>query len=102
MSLEMFRAGSSIAEIAAERRLAVATIEGHLASFVATGELAIDTVLDPERQHLIEAAFDAMPAASLGEVKAGMVDEVSYGELRLVEAHRELVEQTQRRNGGAA
>lgn len=92
-SFERFQAGASIAAIAAERGLAVSTIEGHLASFVASGQLAIDAVLAPERRRLIEAAFDAMPEMSLSDLKAAMIEEVSYGELRLVEAHREFLEQ---------
>ncbi len=91
-SFEMFQAGASIADIAAERRLAVSTIEAHLASFVAAGQLAIEAVLNPERQRLIEAAFDAMPETSLGALKAAMSEEVSYGELRLVEAHRAFLD----------
>ncbi|HEY0680486.1 MAG TPA: AAA family ATPase, partial [Chitinophagaceae bacterium] len=41
ITLKLFRAGKTIAEIAAERSLAASTIETHLASFVPTGEIDV-------------------------------------------------------------
>jgi len=94
LSFAMFRSGSSAAEIAAERGLTLSTIEGHLATFVASGELAIGDLLAPQRQAAIERQLDAMPGASVGEVKAAMGDDASYGELRLVQAHRTFLERS--------
>lgn len=97
----MFQHGSTVARIAAERGLTISTIEEYLSTFVASGELAIDTSLDPERHHLLEAVFDAMPEASLSEVKAAMGDEASYGELRLAAAHRSWLKRSVRRQDDA-
>ena len=41
VSLQMFRSGKSIPEIATERKFTVATIEGHLASFISSGEVKV-------------------------------------------------------------
>ncbi len=45
ISLEMFENQLSVAEIAKERGLAVATVEGHLAHFVEEGVLAVDRLM---------------------------------------------------------
>jgi len=97
LSFAMFKDGSSVAEIAAQRRLAPSTIEGHLASFVASGELEIGALLAPERQSKIEGYFDAMPDAPLAEIRTAMGDDTSYGELRLVEAHRSFLKHSRQR-----
>jgi|AGTN01.3.fsa_nt_gi ATP-dependent exoDNAse (exonuclease V), alpha subunit - helicase superfamily I member len=49
ISLEMFRSGSTIEEIAEERNLAVSTIGTHLAKFVETGELAVSGFVSQEK-----------------------------------------------------
>lgn len=95
-SLDMFQAGSSPAQIAEQRGLAVSTIEGHLSRAVKSGDLELGKVLDPERRSAIEAVFDAMPTAPLGEKKSALGDDYSYGELRLVEAHRTFLESSGR------
>lgn len=84
-TLRMFREGKSIAEIAAERSLTQSTIEGHLASFVETGELSIDSIVSAHHQNVIRATVKAFDKSyTLSEVKAQLPDDYSYGEIRLV------------------
>jgi len=45
ISFELFKEGKSIVEIAGERGMAVSTIEGHLASFVGTGDIRIEQLV---------------------------------------------------------
>lgn len=54
LSLQMFRSGMTIEEIAAERGLAVSTIGTHLAKYVETGELIITDFIPRERLRLAQ------------------------------------------------
>ena len=57
LSLEMFMQGKTIEEIAKERSFTVSTIEGHLARFVASGELDILKLIPAEKLEIIKAYF---------------------------------------------
>ena len=48
LSLELFKAGKSIEDIAEERNLNQNTIFGHLASFIPTGEIAVTDLITEE------------------------------------------------------
>lgn len=85
-SFDLFSKGLTIDGIAQQRGLTRSTIEGHLCFYVERGQLAIDRVLAPDKRRLIEKHLDA--ANSLGEVKHALGDGCSYGEIRLVLAHR--------------
>jgi hypothetical protein len=86
-SLESFRAGKSVDEIAAERRLARGTIEGHLSHFIGLGELDIYSVLDRETVADIQEFLQAQPEASAAEAKSHFGDKYSYGEWKMVIRH---------------
>ncbi len=86
-SFDLFQQGLSIPGIAAERGLALATIEGHLAHFVSTGELEIDRVVKDESRRIIEQKIVDMPGKSLKELKTALGSEYSYGDIKLVLAH---------------
>src|SRR5204863_3362840 len=49
VSFDLYKSGKTVAEIAAERHLAVSTIEGHLAYFIARRELDISDFLTKEQ-----------------------------------------------------
>lgn len=91
VSFDLFKTGKSIKEIAAERNLAHSTIEGHLAHFVGTGEIKIEEFLNPEKVRMIQAHFHKEDDTSLGQAKAALGDDVSWGELRLVQKHLEYL-----------
>jgi hypothetical protein len=85
-SLDRFRAGQSVAEIAAARGLGISTIEGHLAHYVAQGELPLDGLVAPDVAADLTAYFSTHPTVTLGEAKAHWGERASYGELKLVRA----------------
>ena len=89
ISFELFEQGLSISAIAAERELTATTIEGHLAFFVSTGELAIDRVVKEDIRRIIEQKIIEMPGKSLKELKTALGDACSYGAIKLVLAHLE-------------
>lgn len=92
ISLNMFNSGLTIGEIAGKRGLVMSTIEGHLAFFVARGELDIKMLLSPEKQEIINKKFNEIGEESLGEIKRSPGDDYSYGEIKIMLAHRRYIE----------
>lgn len=87
VSLHLYRSGKSISEIAKERNVTTGTIEGHLAAFIATGEIRITDFVTKEKIEKIKNVIDDNPGQSLGEIKNRLGDDVSYNELRMVMQH---------------
>jgi ATP-dependent DNA helicase RecQ len=87
VTLRMFRAGSSIDQIAAARALTRSTIEGHLAHFIPSGRVKLDELvpiykIEPIRNAIIELNAET----GIGKVKQLLGDDYSYGEIRAVAA----------------
>ncbi len=87
VSLQLFEDGLPIAQIAARRGLVTTTIEGHLAHFVAQGQLEIGKLVADEKRLAIEEKVGVMEVKSLKELKTALGDGVSYGDIKLVLAH---------------
>lgn len=92
ITLAMFRDGMSPSRIAAERGLAESTVESHLGFFVENGELSVDTLLSPETFRMIDEKIVETGGESMKAVKLALADAVSYGEIRMVIAHRRWLE----------
>jgi hypothetical protein len=87
ISLELFREGFAIEEIAARRGFSLSTIEGHLASFIGTGEVDIKELV---QEHKIGPILDAIKAAggiALGPIRGRLGDGYSFGEIKAVLQH---------------
>jgi ATP-dependent DNA helicase RecQ len=84
ISFNLFKEGKSIAEIAKERNMAISTIEGHLALFVANGEINISEIVSAEKQLLIREAVKIHGRESLKIIKENLPDNITYGEIRMV------------------
>jgi ATP-dependent DNA helicase RecQ len=85
ISFEMFRDGRSIEEIARERGLHTNTIEGHLAKFIATGEMQVDEVVPLHKVEPIRAAILKFnDGGALSPIKEFLGDDYTYGEIRAV------------------
>ncbi len=87
ISYELFKQGKSIAEIAVERSLTVGTIGGHLARFVASGDLDINKLLSEEKLALITEYFKKANSASLSEALATLGNKVTYWEMKMVQGY---------------
>lgn len=85
VSFDLYKQGKSVAAIAEERKFTISTIEGHLAHFIALGELSIDELLPQEKQARITAVYQQNKEATITEMKEQLPD-ISYGELRLMMA----------------
>lgn len=87
LSLEMFRQGKTIEEIAAERSLTTSTIGGHLARFVASGEIDILKIITPEKLQVAIDYFKTAGTASISEAMATQGNQFAYWEMRMVQAY---------------
>jgi ATP-dependent DNA helicase RecQ len=85
ISLEMFRSGKSVPEIARERGVLPSTIEGHLARFVPTGEIALEELVPTHKVESIrQAVLKFNETGALSPIKEYLGEEYSYGEIRAV------------------
>jgi GTPase SAR1 family protein len=84
LSLELFKSGKSIEEIANERDLNENTIFGHLASFVSSGEVKITDLISKNHYEALKKLIPSMIFENLSDLKHQLDDTYSYGELRLV------------------
>lgn len=89
ISLSMFLEGKSLEDIATERSMTIGTIEGHLSQYIRSGELPAEKVVEPEKLELIlKLIAGKSDSTPLGELKALLPHQVSFGEIRAVLAHR--------------
>jgi len=87
VSLKLFRSGRSMQQIADERELNLSTIEGHLAKFVATGEVELNELVPEHKVEPIRKAIIELNSENaIGPVKEKLGDEYTYGEIRAVAA----------------
>lgn len=86
-SLELFKQGKTIAEIAAERNLAQTTILSHLAIAYQQGEeIDIDQFVEDGKQEVITQAFKKLGTDYLSPVKQALGVAFSWEDLKLVRA----------------
>jgi ATP-dependent DNA helicase RecQ len=87
VSLDMFREGMTLDAIAKRRGVNVSTVEGHLARFVASGELSLEQIVPVEKIDVIrEAIAKFSDNKALSPIKEFLGDGYSYGEIRAVMA----------------
>jgi len=84
ISLELFKSGKTVAQIAIERDLNVNTITGHLASFIVSGEVKITDLMSTEHYEELKAIIPKQKFENLSDLKHQIDSKYTYGELRLV------------------
>ncbi len=85
ISLEMFRQGRSLAEIAKERGIGESTVANHLAKFIPTGKVALEELVPAEKIDAIRNAIIKFnDSGALSPIKEHLGDAYSYGEIRAV------------------
>ena len=91
-TLLLYREGKSVAEIAQIRNLAVTTIEGHLASFIYSGDIQLDDLVHPTKSKVILSVINdiGMTATSIKQKLSG---DYTYGEIRAVMNYYRLHEE---------
>ena len=90
-TLERFRAGIAIEEIANERGLSVTTIESHLARAVESGE-ALDrrAFFNANEEESMRVAFSESDDSALSPVFEKLGGRISYGKLRLFRSFEQV------------
>ncbi|MBU3011561.1 helix-turn-helix domain-containing protein [Polaribacter vadi] len=84
ISLELFKSGLSIKEIAKERSLTAGTIESHLASFIPSGDVDILELIDIKKYKKILKAIEETEFKNLTELKEKVDNSFTFMELRMV------------------
>ena len=85
ISLELFRDGRSIAEIARERGVQPSTIENHLTRFISTGEVQLHELVPIHKVETIRnAVLKFNDGGALSPIKEYLGDDYTYGEIRAV------------------
>ena len=88
VSLEMFRQGKSIAEIASARKMVVGTIEGHLAHYVAQQEISAKDILGRKKLEAIIDAVRSLKTLSLTPIREYLGKSFTFGEIKIgIAAH---------------
>ncbi|MFN8300540.1 MAG: DNA helicase RecQ [Chitinophagales bacterium] len=87
LSFDLYKKGLTLEQIASQRNLTVNTIEGHLAQFVASGQLQLADIMSAEKIQVITEALKLNQEPGLKAVKEKLGDDYSYGDLRMVTAH---------------
>ncbi len=83
-SLQLFKQGLSIPEIASQRNMTTSTIETHLATFVSTGEIEIEKFVSKRKlEKIIEVINTSKQTNALKPLKDLLGDEYSYGEIKM-------------------
>ena len=84
ISLELFKIGKSIDQIALERELNTNTIFGHLASFIPSGDIKITDLMSKSHYKELKDLIPTKTFENLSDLKHQIDEKYSYGELRLV------------------
>lgn len=86
-TLDLYRAGHSVEEIAQLRNLQPSTIVNHLAELIDVGEdIDVAPLIQPGHYEVIAATLQQVEGEALKPVKELLGDEYSYAEIRLVKA----------------
>lgn len=93
MSLEMFKEGKTIADIATLRGLTTGTIEGHLARFIPTGDITITDILSEQKLVAIKQAIEKTGTATTTAVREQLGNDYSHGEIRAVMVYLDYVKE---------
>lgn len=90
ISLELFREGMGIDEIAATRNLKRSTIEGHLARFISSGEVDIHSLVEERKLNAIIDFLKSHPHTGSAAVKEALDPDFSYAEIKAALCYWEI------------
>lgn len=87
ISLELFKDGKTVREIAAFRDLTVTTIDKHLAHYVGLGMLPLEKFVEKKKIKKIKKQLEKVGIENLNECKQVLGNDYSYSEIRFVQAY---------------
>lgn len=93
VTLDLFKQGLDIGEIADKRGMSMSTVESHLTGFILSGEVKAEQLIPKSKLKEILAAFKKIGhAKALKAAKDMLGDDFSYGELRIAQRQWERQE----------
>ncbi|HEX6180165.1 MAG TPA: helix-turn-helix domain-containing protein, partial [Chitinophagaceae bacterium] len=95
VSLQLYKEGRTIAEIAAERSLARGTIETHLSNFIPTGEVDALALVSQEKLDKIIGLLEEQPDINSWSIKQALGEDFSYADIRAGLKHFERLKLAQ-------
>lgn len=84
ITLELFKKGFSVKEIAKERSLTINTVESHLSSYIPSGEIDVLELIPLKKYKKMVNAIEEVEFKNLTELKEKVDKSYSYMELRMV------------------
>ena len=84
LTLQLYKDGLSVEQIAAQRDMAMSTIEGHLAGFILTGDIALCELVPEHKIAPITAAIQSIGGTALSPIWTLLGHDYSFGEIRAV------------------
>lgn len=87
LSLQLYREGNSVQQIAKERNLAVSAIEHHLSMFLKGGEVKIEDIVESSELVHISEVLKNNPGLSLTMVKLKVGGNISLGKISAVQMY---------------
>jgi hypothetical protein len=92
ISYDMYKSGKAIADIASERGLNPATIEGHMGRYVSDGTLKATDFISEEKMKNIITVAKELDTKSRSEIIQKLGDEYSYTDIMYALAHEKYLE----------
>ncbi|WP_457287336.1 helix-turn-helix domain-containing protein [Pedobacter sp. UYP24] len=83
LSLELFKEGKNIRQIAAERKMAEGTIEGHLAHYVAKQEIAGKDLIGSGKLDQILKTIKELKTIQMNAIRDKLGRDYSFGEIKI-------------------
>lgn len=82
-TLNFYKQGMKVEEIARQRAMSPITIEGHLAEFISSGEINVFDFMNEVLLKKIKSAGEKVGYDKLTPLKTELGDEASYGQIRM-------------------
>jgi len=86
-TLELIKAGLTLAEIAEKRGLTEGTIEGHIAKLIVAGELSITAFVSEEEVEEVKKALSQLKGRPISDLVAKSGGKLKFSVVRMVQAH---------------
>jgi hypothetical protein len=84
ITLQLYKEGLSVADIATRRSMALTTVEGHLASFIPSGEIDVHQLVPDQKIAPILSVIREIGGSALGAIKGKLGSDYSFGEIKAV------------------
>ena len=95
LSLDLFRQGKTVAQVAVERGLVLSTIEKHLEHYIERGEIKVNELVSQEHILIIMNELNGREDLMAGPVKEALGERVSWSEIHFVTGHMKYLRKAQ-------